>query len=302
MAVGAFARHRKILSSEVDRSLASFSANVLLPAFFFNRIMVDKNLSVDLSSWSPAFIGAGLTSFGFLCAFLLAKSIGRWFGITNNSQQRTFSLTAGIANYGFIPFPLAEVFYPNCVVTLLVHNVGVDVAMWSVGLYLISGQGLKKSWKRIAFSPPLLAVVAALLIRHFGATAYVPNPILSATGQLGRCSVPIGLVLSGAIIYECVTKVDFTKAWQPFALAVGLRIVLLPILFLIIAKYGITAIEMKEVLLLQAAMPAATFPIVMTRLFNQDIEVACTVVVGTSLLGLFTIPLWMVIGAGYLGF
>jgi predicted permease len=53
-------------------------------------------------------------------------------------------------------------------------------------------------------------------------------------------------------------------------------------------------------LLIQAAMPAATFPIVMTRLYDQDVQTAWVVVVGTSLLSLLTIPLWMTFGAMWL--
>jgi predicted permease len=75
---------------------------------------------------------------------------------------------------------------------------------------------------------------------------------------------------------------------------------LLPILFLMVAKWLTGSRELQEVLLLQAAMPAATFPIVMTRLYNRSIETALTVVVGTSVLGIITIPIWMVIGAQWL--
>jgi predicted permease len=302
MAMGALARYLKWFTSEVDRSLAGFLSNVLLPAFFFHRIMTDTKLSADLSAWIPTLFGAGLTIFGFLFAYATAISIGRWFGLDTNSRARTFGLCSGIANYGYIPFPLAEVFYPGCVVTLLVHNVGVDVALWSVGLFIISGQGIKKSWKRIVFSPPLLSVAIALAIRQLGWNIWVPRPILSMTDQLGRCSIPIGLVLSGAIVYDCLTQVDFKNAWKPLLLAIAVRLVALPVLFLLIAKYFVTEVELQEVLLLQASMPAATFPIVMTRLFNQDIEVACTVVVGTSLIGLLTIPFWMVTAAAFLGF
>jgi predicted permease len=48
-------------------------------------------------------------------------------------------------------------------------------------------------------------------------------------------------------------------------------------------------------------MPAATFPIVMTRLYDQDIETAWIVVVGTSVLALITIPLWLVLAPPWLG-
>ena len=302
MAVGAFARYMKWFTSEVDRSLAAFTTNVLLPAFFFHRIMTDTKLSTSLTAWTPSLYGAGLTAFGFGISVSVVWLVGRWFGLDEPSERRSFALCSGVANYGYIAFPLAEAFYPGCVVALLVHNVGVDMALWSIGLYVISGQGLKKSWRRVVFSPPLVSVVIALTIRQLGGQAFIPKPLMHMSDQLGRCSIPIGLVLSGAIIFDYAGRVKFPEAWRPLLLAVAVRIVLLPIVFLAVAKFGNLSRELQEVLLLQAAMPSATFPLVMTRLYNQSVETAWTVVVGTSLLGIFTIPLWMVFGAFWLGF
>ena len=302
MAMGALARYLKWFTSEVDRSMAGFTANVLLPSFFFHRIMTDTKLNADLGAWTPGMFGAGLTALGFVVAFIAVWIAGQWFGLHQEAERRTFILCTGIANYGYIPIPLAEAFYPGCIVTLLVHNVGVDVALWSIGLFIISGLGLRKSWRRIVFSPPLISVVAALAIRQFGGQLWIPNPFLHMTEQLGRCSIPMGLVLSGAIIFDFAGQVKFARAWRPLLLAILVRVVLLPIAFLAIAKYSGLSRELQEVLLLQAAMPVATFPIVMTRLYNQSVETAWTVVVGTSLLGIVTIPIWMVLGAAWLEF
>lgn len=302
MAVGAFARYMKWLTSEADRSLAGFTTNALLPSFFFHRIMTDTKLSASLTAWTPSLYGAALTSFGFAVSLAVVWAFGRWFGLKNSSERRTFSLCTGIANYGYIPFPLAEVFYPGCIVTLLIHNVGVDIALWSFGLFIISGQGIKESWRRIVFSPPLVSVGIALTIRQLGGQTMVPTPVLHMSEQLGRCSIPLGLVLSGAIVYDYAGRVKFSDAWRPLTLAIVVRVVLLPIAFLAIAKYGQLSRDLQEVLLLQAAMPTATFPLVMTRLYNQSVETAWTVIVGTSLLGIVTIPVWMVFGAYWLGF
>jgi predicted permease len=294
MAVGGLARKWKWFTSEVDRSLAGFTALVLMPALFFHRIMTDRNLSMQLDAWLPALYGFGCTAGGFMIAGWIARLIGPWFGIRSDSQRRTFSLCTGIDNYGYIPFPLAEVFFPASVVALMIHNVGVDVALWSVGLFIISGKGLKDSWKRIVLSPPLLSVVAAVTLRQLQIDSWVPGSILQACEQLGKCSITMGLVLSGAIIYDYAQQFDWNRAWKPLVLAIAVRMLLLPALILILAKTT-SSIELKQVLLLQASMPAATFPIVMTRLYNQDIETAWTVVVGTSLLAILTIPLWLVL-------
>jgi len=302
MAVGAFARYMKWFTSEVDRSLAGFTTTVLLPSFFFHRIMTDPKLSGSLSDWMPSVYGAALTAFGFGVSLSVVWLAGRWFNLNTMAERQTFALCSGIANYGYIPVPLAEAFYPGCIVTLLVHNVGVDIALWSIGLFIISGKKLSETWRRVVFSPPLVSVAIALTVRQLGFQTYIPKPFLHMSEQLGRCSIPIGLVLSGAIVYDFAGRVQFSSAWRPWVLAVIVRIVLLPTVFLVIAKYGNLSRDLQEVILLQAAMPSATFPLVMTRLYDKSVETAWTVVVGTSLLGIVTIPLWMVFGAYWLGF
>ena len=54
--------------------------------------------------------------------------------------------------------------------------------------------------------------------------------------------------------------------------------------------------ELKQVLVVQAAMPVAIFPIVLARLHGGDPLTAVRIVVGSSLLGLLTIPLWLKLG------
>jgi len=300
MGMGGLARHLRWFSKEVDRSLASFTSYVLMPSLYFSRIINDQSLSVHLDAWYPAVLGFLCTILGVGFAWGTARTFGSRFGLQSDSQQRTFGLTAGIHNYGYIALPLAEIFYPDCVVPLMIHNVGVDMALWSAGLYVISGKGLSKSWKRIVFSPPLVAVALAVLIKQFGWVDWVPGPIQQATGKLGQCSVPMGLVLSGAILYDYFGKRTWGQTFRVLSLAIPVRMLLLPCSILAIAHWGTSSEALKQVLLIQAAMPAATFPIVMTRLYEQDVKTAWVVVVGTSLLSLVTIPLWMVFGAAWL--
>ncbi len=301
MFVGGLARRWKWLTKEVDQSLATFTSFVLMPSLFFHRIIIDRDLSTDLDAWYPAWIGFVCTVVGVLVAWGIAKGIGKPAGLESTSEQRTFGLCAGIGNYGYIPLPLADLFYPGCVVTLMIHNVGVDIALWSVGLYTISGKGLRSSWKRIVFSPPLMAVLIAVLIKQLGFASSVPTPILQMSEKLGRCSVPMGLVLSGAILYDYSSSVSWDRSMRVLSLGVVLRMLILPCFILALAAWFTTSEPLKQVLLLQAAMPAATFPIVMTRLYKQSVETAWIVVVGTSILSLLTIPIWMVIGKNFLG-
>jgi predicted permease len=60
-------------------------------------------------------------------------------------------------------------------------------------------------------------------------------------------------------------------------------------------------LELKRVIVLEAAMPAAVFPIVMARHYAGDPATAMRVVIGTTVVGLVTIPLWIRFGMQWLG-
>jgi hypothetical protein len=295
MVVGALGRRLGWLTSESDRSLAQLTANVLLPALFFHRIATSNQFESLASSWLPAAVGFGFTCLGFLLAFSAAHVLGGWIGLTEPSSRRAFALCVGICNYGYIPLPLAESFYPAAVVPLMIHNVGVDLALWSVGIVIVSGSFLQH-WRRAVCSPPLIAVALAVPIAHFEATKFIPPPALQMVESLGQCAIPLGLVLSGAIMLDYVKLARWRANLAAVVAAVTIRQLVLPLCMLAFALGTTLAATLDQVLLLQAAMPAATFPIVLVRLYEQDTETALRTVLATSLLGIVTIPAWLLAG------
>ena len=72
-----------------------------------------------------------------------------------------------------------------------------------------------------------------------------------------------------------------------------------PILLLMGARYLSASLELKQVLLIEAAMPAAVFPIVLARHYGGDTLTAVRVVVATSAIGFLTIPMWVRFGLGF---
>lgn len=297
--LGAFARKLGWLTSAADRSLASFTAFVLLPCLFFDRVINDDTPAFDLISYLAPLVGFVCTVVGFGVSLGVARRFGSWIGVIDDASQRTFALCVGIANYGYIPLPIAEAIYPSAVVPLLIHNVGVDLALWTVGVMLISGDSLRH-WYRAFWSPPLLAWLVATLTKGLGLTPWVPSPVLQATAELGKCLIPMGLILSGAIIFDYLRPAQ-KPDWRALFSAGCIRLLLLPLLFLALAAYAGFPTDLKIVLLLQAAMPTATFSIVLTQLYGKNTSLAVWIAASTSCVGLISIPLWHSIGKWWLG-
>jgi predicted permease len=300
MATGALARRWGWLTSQADRTLASLTGNILIPCLFFERILGSDQFSSLSQTWLPPVVGFGSTALGFLLAAIVVRQYAQPLGLIAVEQQRAFIACVGICNYGYIPLPLAEQLFPSAVVPLMVHNVGVDVALWSVGILVLSGQ-LRRSWWRVLGSPPLVAVVVAVGLKQLGLAPYVPSPVLQMSRSLGVCAIPMGLVLSGAIIIDHLRSVSGWQGLRALAAGIVLRQGLFPVLLLLFARSVLGGSELATVVMLQAAMPAATFPLVLVHLYHQDVATALRIVVGTSLMALVTIPIWIAVGRWWLG-
>ncbi|TWU41023.1 AEC family transporter [Novipirellula artificiosorum] len=301
--VGAFCRQMGWLTRESDSSLANLTAKVLLPSLFADRILNSEQLHQFSSAWFPPVFGFCFTTLGFLISLLIAKRFGHWIGLDTDAKQRTFALCVGICNYGYIPLPLAFRFYPDAVVELILHNVGVDMALWSVGIAVIGGA---TTWRRAVLTAPMIAVVTTSVIRYLGIDQMIPSSFLGAVSMLGSCSIPMGLMLSGAIIVDNLQKIEWADSMRVVCCAIGIRQLLLPLLMLAILTVltlftPLVSHDMKLVVMLEAAMPAAVFPIVLVRLYHRDTSTALRVVLPTSLAGLVLVPLWLGISKWWLG-
>ena len=80
-----------------------------------------------------------------------------------------------------------------------------------------------------------------------------------------------------------------------------LRVGVLPWVFLLAARYVPCSVELKRVLVVQGAMPSAMASIIVARLYGGQPLVAVQIIIGTTLVALFTIPLWIQFGLGFAG-
>jgi predicted permease len=85
------------------------------------------------------------------------------------------------------------------------------------------------------------------------------------------------------------------------SLAVTLRQGLLPCVFIVVAWLLPVSAELKRVLVIQAAMPTAMIPIILARHYEGDPPTALRVAMGTTLVSIITIPLWLHSGLQWLG-
>lgn len=289
LAAGYALRRLGVFTEEGDRSLLGVLVKLFVPCLALDVIVGNEALARPSNWLVPPLAGFAVAAAGYGVCLAAGKLFLRGPG-----AARTFASVAGLQNYSYIPLPLCQALFDREVVgVLFAFNLGIDVAMWTLGVAILPGGRVENQWRRIFFNPPILAVVAALALNAVGAGAWFPKSLDAALHMLGLCAVPTGLLVTGAVLADHIKPRILRTGWEATLLGIVLRLGFLPALILTAAVLLPVDPALKKVLVVQSAMPAAVFPIILAKMHGGDMPVALRVVLGTSLPALATIPLWL---------
>ena len=307
MALGAVVRKIGVLNEEADRTLLDLSVHLLLPCLILDHLMSSEALRIPGNLlWSPFL--------GFLCtagSIGAAAVAGRLWGFSNEAQTRTFRFVAGHYNYGYIPVPLVAALYSaNALSVLFLFNLGTETAFWLVGFAPFVGHSLLRDWRRALTTPVraiLLGVSINLITARFGmrlddatlnaaAWGWPVKVIFSTIHLMGICAIPLALLIIGATMADFWGEFRKTSGGGVMTLAVVVRNLICPIGFVLAAWALPVSLELKEVLVVQAAMPVAVFPLLLARHHGGDVAVALQIIFASSAAAIITLPLWIHFG------
>jgi malate permease and related proteins len=297
IAVGACLRRFHFIEGAAEKSLIRFVVSLCMPCLVFDTIVGNPALRDPGNLLLPPLAGMATTAMGFGVAFIAARLLG--FGL--ETGQRTFAFAAGVGNYRYLPLPIVLALWgARTQGVVLLFGLGVDMAIWSLGLVVLTGASTRGGWIRL-LSPMLVTLVASVLINLSGLSPHVPGIVGSMARSLGVCAVPVGLVMTGVNIANYLDEPAKLFHLNVAVGACAVRLLILPALTLCIAGWLPWSVEMRRVIVVEAAMPAGVIPILITRHYGGHPLTAVQVALSTTAVGLVTSPLWMKAGLAWLG-
>ncbi|HEX4349342.1 MAG TPA: AEC family transporter, partial [Verrucomicrobiae bacterium] len=240
MAIGLGLRRRNWLTAEADQTLMRLVINLLIPSLIFNSVLGNAALRRPENLLLPPLVGFGMVALGIA----VARAFAPLAGLRSKPEQRTFAFLAGLQNYSYLTIPLClSLFDASTTGVLFVHNVGVETAMWTLGMFVLTGSGLEGGWKKV-FNAPLVALLLALAFNFAGMfftpPAEIPivgKMILTAIQWLGQSAIPLALLLIGAVVADHLEDARGGQAARVVSVAVLVRLGIMPVLFLLLAKF-----------------------------------------------------------------
>lgn len=297
IALGSVVRFVGWLTPESDQGMFKLVLNVLYPALIFKSVLGNPALADPRNVFWPPVVGFTTMAGGILFAWW----IGRAMGFSEGKGLRTFAFAVGIFNFGYIPIPLMEsLFGPESIGVLLVHNVGCEIAIWSVGVLVLSGLSWRDGWHRL-ISGPVVALVVAGIGNVAGLDKVMPQAAHTTIGMAAACAIPVALIAIGSTLSESLRQPAQLFSARVTPAACFLRLLLYPAVFLLLAKVLPISQDLKRVMLVEAAMPAGIIPILIAKHYGGQPLTAVQVVIGTTVVGLVAIPLWLRVGLAWIG-
>ncbi len=310
---GYLLRRLRVLTAEADSSLLRVALNLLFPAFIIDNLL-GKTVPGGASTIASAVgFGAGFVLLGLAVAFGGARLIG-----LRAARRRTFAVAVGIQNYGYIPIPILMELFDDGGPTLAVqfmHTLGVELALWTAAVALLAGgAGGLRGGLRSLLNAPFLTIVGCLAANAIAPGAQLPGSLDKTVAFLAPCAVPVCLLLIGATVRDllrakaaesdlCSGPPRAAALPHPAAemgAAVAVRLALLPAAMLAAARLLPLNAELTHVLIVQAAMPGAVFPILLARRYSGCPATAVRVAISTTAVSIFTIPSVIVFGLWWL--
>ena len=271
---------------------------VFFPAMIFERVC--RNPLIASGGQALLYLGAGFLL--IVTGYAVAMAVGALAGLPEGVRRRTFAFSAGMNNFGYLGIPVtAALFNQDVVGVLLVHNVGVEAAVWTVGIAMLSGSSLRRGLVNL-LQPMTVALFLALAVNLAGlGDSQAVGFLGRILKPVGECAIPVGTLLSGMYLHELLGSFRPGDDLRVSVSAVAVRWALMPPLVLGTVFLCVDDVALRQVMLVQAAMPCGIFTFLIVDMFKGDslLSLRCSAV--TMLLCVVITPLWLKAGRLLLG-
>ena len=294
--IGGICRRGGWLRVEADASLSVLTVRVLYPCFFFFHLVGNQDSLLPQYFLIVTIAGFICISVGFGCSYLVAKSIG-----IESRVIPSFTFCSGIFNYGFFAFPVAaSIFEEQIIAKIILFNLGVETAIWTLGIWVLASGQFKLT--RL-MNPPIISIILAVIVREIGGQVLIPSFIWEIVTLLGGCAIPIGLLLIGGNFADLIKNFKLSPGKRVEISAIMVRLFIVPLLISTYALWGPIPSGMgwlRDILLIQSAMPAGIFAIVIVKNYSGDTPTAMRAILATMIGCIITTPLWLYLGLKFL--
>ncbi len=301
MGLGYLAFKTKILNETVNKHMSSFVLQITMPFMILDAVLkLDESAKPSGSIIAVLFIASALFYIIMpIIAFVLVKFLSVTINIKKH-RQGLYMFMLVFANVGFMGFPILQaacgengdlaVFYAA------ILNVFFNLGSFTYGIIMI-GYGTeskaKFSWKKF-ITPGMFSSFSAIAIYALGihypkeGTNMLGDVLHGIFSTVGGLTPALAMILVGSTLATVKLKEVFNY-WRLYVF-VGIKQVILPIIFYPIFRLLIKDDLLSTVLFIEFLMPIANSALIFANQYDLDDKFTSKAIFISTLFSLVTIP------------
>lgn len=275
--------------------IAKLVTQVALPCYMLYTI-TQRFTAADLLKMLP---GLRFPALSMVILLGIATGVARIFVVSQDRRGLFISMFFN-SNTIFVGLPINQALFGDASIPyVLIYYMCNTTFFWTLGTYLIQRDGegeaqfdLKTSLKKV-FSPPLMGFLLGifLVILHIQLPAFIASDLQ----YLGNLTTPLSMIFIGLSVSHVGVK-QLVLGKDHLLILLG-RFLVAPLLMATIVYWAPLPSLMKQVFIIQSAMPVMTNAPVVARLCGADSDYAAVMVTETTLATMVVIPILMLLMA-----
>ena len=275
--------------------IAKLVTQVALPCYMLYTI-TQRFTAADLLKMLPALRFPALS---MVILLGIATGVARVFAVRQDRRGLFISMFFN-SNTIFVGLPINQALFGDASIPyVLIYYMCNTTFFWTLGTYLIQRDGegeaqfdLKTSLKKV-FSPPLMGFLLGLVLVML--QIKLPAFLASDLQYLGNLTTPLSMIFIGLSVSHVGVK-QLVLGKEQLLILLG-RFLVAPLLMASIVYWVPLPSLMKQVFIIQSAMPVMTNAPVVARLYGADSDYAAVMVTETTLATMVVIPILMLLMA-----
>ncbi len=280
--MGILVRKLGIIDIQSRKGLSDLLIYVILPCNIIQSFWGE--ISITDEFFRNCMIALMLSLFIQIFSIYISKLLFRHYPA---AKKNVMSYGMICSNSSFIGIPIAEALYGSLgVLYTSIFQIPIRFTMWTSGLALFTSVDKKEAFRKLVKHPCIISVFIGffLMLTHISLPAFLGNTIAAVS----KCTVPVSMIVIGAILADANVKTLFSKSVLYFTL---LRLVVFPVfIFLILKPFPVDPL-LASICVIMSGMPAGSTGSILAEKYGCDSMFASQLIFVSTFCSIFTIPL-----------
>ena len=280
MVAGFISRKAGFINEQVNKRLSDILLQITSPAMIFTSFIFEFSKD-KLMNMLYVF---GFTALIFVISIIFAEMFTRKLP---DDEKPVVKTSFVFTNCGYMGFPiLGALFGQEGIFYTSIFVVVYLIFLWTYGVFVFKGEGNIRELKRAFLSPSLFAVYIGLSVFIFQLP--VPKALVNAADMLGSMTMPLAMLIIGAIFADADLK-KMLRGWKVYFVSL-IRLILLPVIVYLAGSLLRLPDTVVFVCVALTAMPVGANIAVFAEKYEKNPFLASQLITVSTFFSIFTIP------------